>query len=360
MHYLSRKQLAAVAHPLRQKVLDLLVERGELSGREIVELIPGAPSNPCYHLEVLRKARLIRVVRTAPRRGVTEKYYAAIARTFSLRPQELLGTRGRRGRPIREGIVSVAREGVSTGRMKLFARVSVMAALSVNASGASAQWAHARDVMATVEAWRASWAVPGAAVWFVGDYAGRPLVDHIGGHGGMVALVTLLPEDDIGVAVLTNHGDNLLPVAVTNHVLDLLLGLETRPWNDTLHAFWDGVRKSRAASALAPGGERRQAPPSLQPADYAGSYASPAYGETRIEARPDELVLVYGSNLVGVLSHWHHDTFRVSWVDPFMRAILGPGFASFDLDMAGRPARLTWTGLQGELIESLWTGGPER
>lgn len=114
IHYLSRKQLAAVAHPLRQKVLDLLGERSELSGREIVELIPGAPSNPYYHLEVLRKAGLIRVVRTAPRRGVTEKFYAAVARTFSLRPEELLGTLGGRGRPIRKGIVSVAREGAES------------------------------------------------------------------------------------------------------------------------------------------------------------------------------------------------------------------------------------------------------
>jgi CubicO group peptidase (beta-lactamase class C family) len=191
------------------------------------------------------------------------------------------------------------------------------------------------------------------AGWFVADYAGSLLVDHIGGHGGMVALITLLPNEDIGVVVLANHGDNLLPIAVTNHVLDLLLGLDERPWNDDLHAWWDGVRAARKAAALAPGGERRaSAPPSLPLRDYEGSYTSPVYGETHLEAGPIGLVLRHGRNLVGDLLHWHHDTFRITWQDPFVRAILGPGFAKFDLDMAGRPARLTWTGFQGERIES--------
>ena len=191
------------------------------------------------------------------------------------------------------------------------------------------------------------------AGWFVSDYAGRPMVDHIGGHGGMVANVTLLPEEGIGVAVLTNHGDNLLPVAVTYHILDILLGLDPRPWNRTMIDFWEGVRAMRDAGAEAPGGARVEGAPSRLPAaDYGGRYASPAYGDLDVEWDGEGLRLRYGAGLHGRLSHWHHDTFRVTWADPGVRAILGRGFVSFHLDMGGRPSGVTMTGFQGERVEA--------
>lgn len=195
------------------------------------------------------------------------------------------------------------------------------------------------------------------AGWFVSDYAGRPMVDHIGGHGGMVANVTLLPEDQIGVAVLTNHGDNLLPVAVTYHILDILLELDPRPWNTTMIDFWEGVRVMRDAGAEAAGGVRVEEAPSRLPArDYGGRYASPAYGDLYVEWDGEALRFRYGAGLHGRLSHWHHDTFRVDWTDPGVRAILGRGFVSFHLDMAGRPSGLTLTGFQGERVEAARVG----
>jgi DNA-binding transcriptional ArsR family regulator len=133
IQYLSRSPLAAVAHPIRQRILDLLVERGPLSGREITGLIPEAPSNPYYHLGVLRKAGLIEVVRTAPRRGVTERYYGSVARTFSLDPAELLGTTGPRGRAVRGDIVRVAREGAES------ALADLAVALEAGAAGGSGE-----------------------------------------------------------------------------------------------------------------------------------------------------------------------------------------------------------------------------
>jgi CubicO group peptidase (beta-lactamase class C family) len=204
---------------------------------------------------------------------------------------------------------------------------------------------------------RSAWLAYGMG-WFVSDYAGRQMVDHIGGHGGMVARITLLPDDGIGVAVLTNHGDNLLPVSLTHRILDLLLGLEEREWNDELLAFWGGERAGRASAAAAVGGERDlHALPRLPLAAYAGTYESAEYGATNVIAAADGLLLRYGSNLVGRLAHWRHDTFQITWTDPFLRAILGPGFASFELDMQGRPARITWTGLAGELIEAERSAG---
>lgn len=109
VHFLSAGTLSAVSHPLRQRILALLVEKGELSGRQIVRLVRGAPKNPYYHLDVLRKAGLVEVVREERRRGSTEKYYASVARTFSLDPAELV--RGEERAAVRAGVLSVARNG---------------------------------------------------------------------------------------------------------------------------------------------------------------------------------------------------------------------------------------------------------
>lgn len=110
VHFLSAESLKAVSHPLRQRILALLVRRGELSGREIRDTVPGASKNPYYHLGVLRRAGLIRLARTEKRRGSSEKYYAAVARTFSMDPGELVaGSTG--AAATRSGILSVARTG---------------------------------------------------------------------------------------------------------------------------------------------------------------------------------------------------------------------------------------------------------
>lgn len=113
VRFLSADQLRAVSHPLRQRIVALLVRRGELSGRQIRDLIPGAPSNPYYHLALLERAGLIRVVREEQRRGASEKYYAAVARTYSMDPGELVGGAGP-AEGVRAGVLGVARNGAES------------------------------------------------------------------------------------------------------------------------------------------------------------------------------------------------------------------------------------------------------
>lgn len=113
VRFLTARDLRAVSHPVRQQMLALLVRHGELSGREMRELIPNAPSNPYYHLGVLERAGLIRVVREEPRRGAQERYYTAVARTYSMDPGELVGP-GVLTDNVRTGVLGVARNGAES------------------------------------------------------------------------------------------------------------------------------------------------------------------------------------------------------------------------------------------------------
>lgn len=89
VHYLDRDQLRLVADPLRSRLLAQLCHRA-LSARQLSERLEDVPSNLYYHLDRLRDAGLIELVATRQRRGAREKFYRAVARSFSASP-DLLG-----------------------------------------------------------------------------------------------------------------------------------------------------------------------------------------------------------------------------------------------------------------------------
>ncbi|HEU4760281.1 MAG TPA: serine hydrolase domain-containing protein [Dehalococcoidia bacterium] len=62
--------------------------------------------------------------------------------------------------------------------------------------------------------------------FMVARYRGRPIVGHDGGLAGVSTRVAMLPEDGLGVAVLTNGGDPAFVHRVAERTLETLLGLE--------------------------------------------------------------------------------------------------------------------------------------
>jgi DNA-binding transcriptional ArsR family regulator len=66
----------ALSHPMRGKILSVL-EGQEASPKELAEHLNSPLPNVAYHVQVLRKLKLIRLVRKAPRRGAVEHYYKA-------------------------------------------------------------------------------------------------------------------------------------------------------------------------------------------------------------------------------------------------------------------------------------------
>ncbi|MBD4875615.1 serine hydrolase [Xanthomonas citri pv. citri] len=67
--------------------------------------------------------------------------------------------------------------------------------------------------------------------WRVFDYAGHQVVFHAGAVQGYRGLVALLPERDLGVAILWN-GESGLPSGMLPTILDRALGLPAKRWLD--------------------------------------------------------------------------------------------------------------------------------
>ena len=66
----------ALAHPLRARMLSILQER-EASPKELAGEFEIPLANVAYHIQVLRKLKLIKLVKKTPRRGAVEHHYRA-------------------------------------------------------------------------------------------------------------------------------------------------------------------------------------------------------------------------------------------------------------------------------------------
>lgn len=144
--------------------------------------------------------------------------------------------------------------------------------------------------------------------WFVQNYRGHRWVHHGGNIDGFCAMVSLLPQDKLGVVVLTNL-DGLAALPVTGYAMDLLLGLEPLDWNSLWREFYDKILEGvdQANNKLM----ESQIPdttPSHSLHDYAGEYVHPGYGVLTVGCRDEQLVAIY-NRLELTFKHLHYDVF---------------------------------------------------
>ena len=188
--------------------------------------------------------------------------------------------------------------------------------------------------------------------WVVSDYRGRVMLDHGGGIDGMTSLVAMLPERELGVAILANRQLATPPYAILYPVLDRLLGEEPVDRTPTFRRVADAMEAAVDATP-----EREEdAPPSLPLDAYAGRYESAPLGAAEVRREGDRLVFAMG-RLAAPLEPWHFDTFRASWRDRAWRAAAGPGWVTFRLDREGRVEALELEAVPGASWRFEWAGG---
>lgn len=165
----------------------------------------------------------------------------------------------------------------------------------------------------TAEKTRPHWTTYGLA-WFQQDYRGRKIDFHTGSVDGLVAIVGLARDQSFGVAVLANLDHAELRHALMLSAFDLFLdGSVSRDWNGELRAMYDGIRMKGDEQTVAEEAKRvKDAPPSHPLAAYAGRYTDPLYGDARIEADGDALVLRAGAYTARAVP-WNFETFRAAW-----------------------------------------------
>lgn len=147
--------------------------------------------------------------------------------------------------------------------------------------------------------------------WSVLDYRGRKLHTHAGGSGTFIGFV---PEENIGVVVLTNLEFTNLGGMLLYDVLDAYwLGPE-QAWSRRNWPTWLAVDeppeitgdKARAKRELT---RKAGTSPSVPLASLAGRYGCDLYGEIEFQITDGKLALRLGANPAAKLEHWQDDTF---------------------------------------------------
>jgi Domain of unknown function (DUF3471) len=145
--------------------------------------------------------------------------------------------------------------------------------------------------------------------WVVQDYRGHLLVSHAGTIDGFRAHITLLPREGYALAILANRHHTRMNLALSNMLVDHLLGLPAKDW----HVFFRGIVRQEEAAKKAMRDRRdreRQlgTRPSRPLTEYAGVYDHPAYGRATVTLHDGRLQWAWSSFRVP-LEHYQSDTF---------------------------------------------------
>src|SRR6185312_11987563 len=76
------EQMRAIADELRTRIAEALTHRA-MTVTQLGELLGQAPAKIHYHVRELERVGLVRLVATREKSGILEKYYRAVARTFT-------------------------------------------------------------------------------------------------------------------------------------------------------------------------------------------------------------------------------------------------------------------------------------
>lgn len=128
---------------------------------------------------------------------------------------------------------------------------------------------------------------------FMADYAGRQIYWHTGGAGGMVSNVCFVPEENLGIAILTNNDNQYFYEDLRYQILDAYLGV---PYvNRSLQNLRGFLSQSATdINEINEWKVRVKSNKSELPLSaYTGVYTNKLYGKIRISQDKNQLVIHY-------------------------------------------------------------------
>ncbi|WP_400192224.1 serine hydrolase [Hymenobacter sp. B81] len=148
---------------------------------------------------------------------------------------------------------------------------------------------------------------------FAADYNGRQVYWHTGGATGYVSNTCFVPEERLGIAILTNQDNQSFFEALRYQLLDAYLGMPYLDRSQQLLARSrpgrEGTLKDVAALAARVAKKNK---PAQQLDAYAGQYTHPLYGPIQVERKGKQLLVRFGRHpeLTATLDYMDGQEFR--------------------------------------------------
>ena len=148
---------------------------------------------------------------------------------------------------------------------------------------------------------------------FSADYNARQIFWHTGGANGFVTNVCFVPEENLGLAVLTNQDNQSFFEALRYQLLDAYLGV---PYIDRSRQLYSFAKNGNAETAKSVADLAARVAKKNKPArslkEYVGTYTHPVYGPIIVAPKGRQLLVRFSHHptLTTTLDYLDGDTFR--------------------------------------------------
>lgn len=147
--------------------------------------------------------------------------------------------------------------------------------------------------------------------WFTETFRGHTMVEHGGNINGFTALVTMVPDQNLGIVNLVNFNNSFNTYATAYSVIDQVLGIEDGNWHVRFRDFVKELLKASPEGIKALNGEQIEGTvPSRSLETYAGTFRNACYGDIVITCADGKLYFEY-NKCKSPCKHFHYDTFQI-------------------------------------------------
>ncbi|MBC8045429.1 MAG: serine hydrolase [Fimbriimonadaceae bacterium] len=126
------------------------------------------------------------------------------------------------------------------------------------------------------------------------DYEGREIIWHTGGADGFVTTVCFIPEEKLGIAVLTNTDANYFFIACLYQIIESYFEVPYRNLSETFYTFYEG--NNNAANEQIEAWYKQTAEISSTESElnkYTGKYKDDVYGNMEIKLEEGKLNMYF-------------------------------------------------------------------
>lgn len=155
----------------------------------------------------------------------------------------------------------------------------------------------------------------------INDFNGKMYYSHTGGVDGFLSSVMFMPEEKLGIVVLTNTDQNNFYMDLTNEIRDSFLGLPYTGYSSrSLARFSENKMIADAKTDSLKSIVRKNIKPSLPFEQFVGKYTNEVYGEISLNIENGKLNITFSNHpdLTAKLEHINNDVFLCTYSNPTM------------------------------------------
>jgi CubicO group peptidase (beta-lactamase class C family) len=131
---------------------------------------------------------------------------------------------------------------------------------------------------------------------FIKDYNGKELYEHTGGADGFVTNVCFVPEEKLGITILTNNDNQDFFELLRYQILDAYLGVPYINRSKTVLGMFNKARQKNLDSINALKARVKGYKPPLPLSAYAGNYENQLFGNITITTDKNDLKVTFPNN----------------------------------------------------------------